>query len=799
MWDYFKREWWKSKEYSAAEVTMMSEIYRCFRESQCGKNEPPELKMGNNKMPEHEISSQDLLPSVWNDKLEDGFLSTEVQDMISDCTEYMSLRVDANVGNPNDPTNLTCYELLIWMTRDLSGAKCNEATLNMVDNRIQYLIKLGDAKIFKNEKTRRTMLSVITSVRTTLQHKIRPIINREIENSCVRDYLTELKKLGKRVSDYGFQFLYFALRDTIKPSPADICLLPDEITESRSGLLLQCLVKTPSYCHIFDTKDPSATEPMSIEDKPQSENTTTLVNPFIDQKNQLCIPQSLFEDDKHTAGLFDYLNGKSRGAVKKTGLLEAFRTDEKLLSDFMEMHALLIELAQIFLACDEAYKSAGQGGDLLVYGQSNKQINDLMETLKKLCKTLTGCHNRIKMATSNQEAIETGKTVASLPKATRAWLKNLARLPSINDQLESALSSCIDEANKIQTSSNKITTEERLEIAKKQTLYFTETAEILSNHVTQFLTRQPMLELPSSVSPRSRSVSGSRFFPESPPPIRSPVDASTSAQQLATIPRGRALTFTMGARPSPNTPHQSAALSPDVSDIKPSQDVSKLDLRGNSKRVFTDNLINCAVQLIKSRKQTFTKVQLKNNKLTSNRTKALWKALAECSSLTKLNVTNNPSLLIIRDFSGIQMESLNAFSDFIKTTKTLKVLHINRCGIDTKSAGFIASCLSFNQTLEVLDLGGNPLGDLGIEAICVALQKNKILYDLRLNYINISDQGARHILDLLKVSTQITDLMLDDEKISQEMKGKIGQQLYHNRQLLLDQQNPYKVSGTKLL
>lgn len=78
-------------------------------------------------------------------------------------------------------------------------------------------------------------------------------------------------------------------------------------------------------------------------------------------------------------------------------------------------------------------------------------------------------------------------------------------------------------------------------------------------------------------------------------------------------------------------------------------------------------------------------------------------------------------------------------------------------------------------------------------------KKNKILYDLRLNYINISDQGARHILDLLKVSTQITDLMLDDEKISQEMKGKIGQQLYHNRQLLLDQQNPYKVSGTKLL
>lgn len=42
------------------------------------------------------------------------------------------------------------------------------------------------------------------------------------------------------------------------------------------------------------------------------------------------------------------------------------------------------------------------------------------------------------------------------------------------------------------------------------------------------------------------------------------------------------------------------------------------------------------------------------------------------------------------------------------------------------------------------------------------------------------------------MSTQITDLMLDDEKLSIEMKDEIGMQLYHNRQLLLDKQNPHK-------
>lgn len=707
MWQYIKREWWKSSEYSATEIKMMGEIHRCFRDSQCGKNEPPELKMGNNKMPEHEITGQDLLASVWNDKLQDGFLSTEVQDLISDITEFMSIRVDANIGNPNDPSNLTCYELLIWMTRDLSGAKCNKATLDMVDNRIQYLIKLGDAKIFKDEKTRRTMLSVITSVRTILQHKIRPIINREIENSCVRDYLTELKKLGKRVSDYGFQFLYFALRDTIKPPASDICLLPDEITQSRSGLVLQCLVTTPSYCNIFDTKDPSATEPTSSEDKSPLENDTAFINPFINNDNQLCIPQSLFEDAKHTVGVCEYLNGKSRSSVKKTGILEAFRTDDKLLSDFMEMHALLIELAKTFLACDEAYKSAGKGGDLLVYGQSNQQINDLMETLKKLCKSLTGCHNRIKMATSEQEAKETAKTVASLPKATKAWLKNLSNLPSINNQLEIALSSCIDEANKIQTSSNKITPDERLETAKKQTLYFTETAELLTSHVTQFLTRQPLVEHVSSVSPRSPSTNGQRFFLESPPSKRSPGEASSSVQQLATIPRGRSSTFTTGVKPNSSIFTQITAATSDTSNTKPFQNINKLDLRGCQNRVLTDNLVNFAVQLIRSKKRILTKVQLKNNKLTSNRTKPLWETLAECNSLTKLNVTNNPLLLELSNFSATQMESLNAFSTFIKTTKTLKVLHINSCGLDFKSAGLIAPCLSVNQTLEVLDLGGN--------------------------------------------------------------------------------------------
>ncbi len=785
---WFKREWWKSQEYTAVEIKMMSEIHRCFRESKCGTNEPPELKMGTNKMPQHEISDQDLLPSVWNDKLQDGLLSTEVQDMISDITEYMSLRVESKIGNPNDPWNLTCYELLVWMSRDLSGAKCNDDTLKMVENRIQYLIKLGDAKIFKpeDEKTRRKMLSVITAIRTTLQHKIKPIINREIANSCVRDYLTELKKFGKCVLDYGFQFLYFSLRDTPKLTPADICLLPDEFIQTRSGLLTKCLVDSSPYCTIFDTKDPSAMSRPNSESKIDLEDEVTFINPFIDDYNQLCIPKSLIEKPKEPLGIYEYLSGNARTSVKQTGVLEAFRLDNKTLRDFMEMHALLIELANTFMVCDQAYKSAGIGGDLLVYGQSNKLINNLMVTLKKLAEALTSCHNRIKMAISAQEAKDSGNTVASLPKGTKAWFKNIRNLPSINTHLEKTLALCTEQANKIQTSSNKISAEERLEIAKKQTMHFTETAELVSSHVNNFLTRQPMSEPSLNLSPRSPSA---KLLLS--PATRSPIEADGTGKQQIPGSRGRSSTFTMGVKPSSNGNLQqkvSSALTTPTTQLISSH---KLDLRGSQTRFFTDNLINIIIQLIRA-KNSLEKLQLKNNQLTSNRTAQLWIALSECSSLYKLNFTNNPKLFDVSQFLATQMESVNEFSDFIKSTKTLRMLHINSCGINNQSVAFIASCLSVNQSIEVLDLGSNPLGDDGIEAICAALQNNKKIYDLRLNYIEITNKGATHILELLKSCTQITDLMLDDESIGKEMKEKIGLQLFRNRQLILDQQNPFK-------
>lgn len=769
MWTHIKREWWKSKEYSPTELKLMAEIHRCFRESQCGTNEPPELAMGGNKMPQFEISDQDLLPSVWNDKLQDGLLSTEVQDMISDITEYMALRADANVGNPNDPSNLTCYELLIWMTRDLSGAKCNDDTLKMVEYRIQYLIKLADAKIFKPEKesTRRKMLSVITSIRTTLQHKIKPIINREIANSCVREYLAELKKFGKTVLDYGFQFVYFALRDTPKLQPADICLLPSTITQSRSGLLLQCLTESPSYCTIFDKKGPSSTE----ED-------TTATNPFIDGNNQLCIPTSLIESTKQPYGICDYLSGNTRATVKNTGILDAFHGEKKILNDFVEMHALLIELAKTFMVCDEAYKSAGIGGDLLVYGKSNNLINSLMSSLKTLVETVTKCHMRIKMAINEQEARHAGTTVASLPKGTKAWFKNIRSLSSINAQLESTLALCTEQANKIQTSSNKISAEERLEIAKKQTLYFAETAELLGDHIDRFLQRQPPIEASPNHSPRAISP---RFFPSSPA-------TSVAEKQLLPGSRGRSSTFTTGV--TKNTPPP-LALAPKSIQTLNTQDETTLNLKAKPGRVFTDNLIQPLTQLIKAKK-SLKRLQLKNNHLTSHRTKALWETLSNCEALAEVDVTNNPHLFDVSDTTESQIESVNAFSTFIKSTKMLISLHINSCGIDPRSSAFLASCLSSNQTLEILDLGSNPLGDPGIEAICVALQQNTNIYDLRLSYIQITDAGAKHILQLLKVCTQITDVMLDDPNISTEMMQQIATQLYNNRKVLVDQANPFK-------
>jgi len=785
----------------------MGQIQRSFISCNCGTEVPAELKMGANKLPEHEIQAEHLSKSYWNDRLLEGLLYTETQDMVSDITEYLTIRSSRNEGNSNDPWNLVCYELLVWLTAYLSGAKCNKDTLETVQARHKYLNTLADPKVFNvnDDGSARTMLGVLTGIKKIFIDKVIPIIEREIANTHVRDHLAELKMFGKVVLDYGFQFLYFALRKTADPPAADISCLSTKITSSRSGQLLECLAQTSAYCKIFETHDPFYPEGSNTTDSPLPSQDQTFANPFIDANNQLALPHSLQAVTK-CDNLDDFLGEKGqRKSGQKTGIYKPFRENPNQLNNYVEMHALLLELAKTFIACDEAYKSAGIGGDLLIYGESNKLINELMATLKKLSEALFACHNRIKAATNKQEGIETSKISANLSTTAKNWLENYRNLASINTQLENSLNLCIRQANFIQESSNRISVTARFDIAKKQTLYFTQTATWISSHVNQFLERGSSGQSshqPQAASLRPRSPTSPRISLEPAPP-KSPRESSLFSENTASIPRARSTTITIGVKTSSTS---------SILTKKPNKNPGEsthtaaprdiLDLRRNANRVITDNSIKFIAQrLLKT--PELTVVNLKNNLLSASNTEALWKALRQCTTLRELILTNNPTLLSVTlnskagksaQSTNIELigQSISAVREFIENTTCLRTLKINACGLDTTSACLIANGLAKNNTIEVLDIRSNPLGNDGVAAICGALQNNTKLYDLRIAYVQLTDIGANHVLTLLKNCQQITDIMLDDAGVSEAMKQKICHQLQANRDKLLSEENPFR-------
>ncbi len=486
-----KRHIGKDKQYTVDEENAMRIIQRCFIESRAGKEVPIELRMGENKMPYQEVATEDSLKSFWIPRLKDGLLSTEADTLVGDICAYVDYRSNRRWfkdGNSNDPYNLFCFEFLTWLTRDLSGASCNEETLTMVKARVSYLVKIETTTIFPPETgAEKTMLNVLVSLRTMLEHTVSPIINREIANYHARNHLQSLRLHGKNILNYGFQFLYYVLRKTKKTPTANITSFPPEIAQTKSGQLLQCLIDTPEYCTIFA----------------QGRSCAGMTNPFANSENKISIPAELLEEVRNCTTIVGHLGkSKQRKDAKKTGIYEPFRENSVLLEAFVEMHALLVELARAFVACDEAYDLAGVGGDLLVYGESNQQINQLMVTLKNLCNALSTCHGQIKTHTSKQELNDTSKKKSKVSTLGEQWLQNYNKLPSINNQLEEALKDCNIQAAYVQMKAKEISIEERIQKAKDKTVFFAQTAVLLSNHIEHFLKREPTPQILGS-SPRN--------------------------------------------------------------------------------------------------------------------------------------------------------------------------------------------------------------------------------------------------------------------------------------------------------
>ncbi len=516
-----KRVVLKNPDYTKIEKNRMGSVHRCFHNAMPDEGLPDLLKMNEDfTLSTHHIDEIHTKKATWiADIKEHGYLQTECDAMIGHLCSYLNVRWKRKFGrngNTNDPYNLVCYELLTWLTTTLSRAPCSQVTLDMVKKRCDYLNNLLNSGAFKPGRyNKKTMRGTLIRVKNILEGRVTLAIKREIANTHAREHLESLQNFGKIILSNGFRFLYHIFNNTENTPPPNITrfrrLEEDykSMYSTRIGELLTTMVESPHFSPFFleehQKKGSSAVaslQTVNTSGKPRTVSLRalqTFSNPFLDSSNKPCAPRALNKNQNIQEFLNPPSDTKQKSKVDSVGIYSPLQQNPELIEAYIDMHAILVELAKIFLACDEAKALAGLGGDLLVYGISHNQINRLMDTLTKLCTKLLTCQTTLVTLCDKIYEPLTHKNKTTEAKNV-SWVKNYEKIASLQGKLEKSVNNCIAQASLVKEKSKIIPVEERLKYAQNQTKHFARSTEELNHQVEYFLKREPTPALPSQQS-----------------------------------------------------------------------------------------------------------------------------------------------------------------------------------------------------------------------------------------------------------------------------------------------------------
>ena len=134
----------------------------------------------------------------------------------------------------------------------------------------------------------------------------------------------------------------------------------------------------------------------------------------------------------------------------------------------------------------------------------------------------------------------------------------------------------------------------------------------------------------------------------------------------------------------------------------------------------------------------------------------------------------------------------------VRETATLKILSLNNCGITSRGAEDISRTLSRNSTLEKFDIGMNYLmGDDGISLVAEALKQNKQLKELWIGDCGMTDKGAASLASALTVNNSLRMLNIGGVKGAQTEDGlsTIAHSL-HNKSMFVKLAIPLNFGST---
>lgn len=595
---------------------------------------------------------------------------------------------------------------------------------------------------------RMTMQQVVFRARRVLRYEMLPIVEAEIAHSSAREDLRQLQISTSQALDHLITFLYHVFRDGGGPTTISASKLRnpsgeknEKILSNRTGQLLNKMLQQGVFASVFvddhfqfDDARKAISDGMS-----NSRTDVTHSNDFLDSRGNVKIPMWLreWEKDAEKRAAMDLTNVFDHS---DSGVEEFFRGKPMVAGAFLRCHGLAQEMAKFILVVEKAHRLAGQGGDLLVYGVANAQVNAMLHTYENLAQAVRTNVDRLnqiaeihfeKLVNQNQARDSSSK-----------WIKHFKKVSFVIQQLNEDLELADAAALHVRGQANALTLYERMEKVKSETENFVAQAESYSKHVAGVLGIQyqapqmpVVVPLPSHLDlyAADQTYGEISAYGQSKTPLMisaAPVNPLAAAyranpnQQLAMV--------------------RSASANSNDGEIPTEVFMSRAGV--------TDNTVDRVFIRLNPH---ITHIALEDNRLTASGGLMLFEHVNRyCPTVTSISLYKN----------NLGPEGARALGAALtRPNATLTRLDLNSNDLRDDGAQYLILGLLANRTLTQLDIGYNDISDKGIVDLPMVLEaEDSVLRILKMSGNRFTAKSLVPIYEIFQRETKLIDIDIGD-------------------------------------
>ncbi|XP_078484908.1 leucine-rich repeat-containing protein 45-like [Ciona intestinalis] len=183
-----------------------------------------------------------------------------------------------------------------------------------------------------------------------------------------------------------------------------------------------------------------------------------------------------------------------------------------------------------------------------------------------------------------------------------------------------------------------------------------------------------------------------------------------------------------------------------------------------------------------------TSVLLSDCMLDEEGAKLLLAGLAENTVVRVLDLRGN----------NLRQVATVAIGNFLKKNQTLEALFLEWNSIGIWESSFLVFCegLSFNSSLQHLDLRNNKIDHTGAKELAIMLRNNTALHTLDLRWNNLGLVGGRALVDALRQNTSIVKIDASGNNIPRDVMTSLENEAIHNEDKVRLSTNTYVKTKT---